>query len=113
MATYLTLNQTRYAVRRAVKLLDVDGGSLDGLLIEVFTDGCRISNVNTAGLKEDRNVTLSIEGCEDIPAQVHCANNGIVRLRFIRPLATPKLRGLVGSTRKRPSTFEPAFFFAA
>jgi hypothetical protein len=100
-------------VRRSIKLLDIDGGSLDGLLIEVFTDGCRISNVNTEGLNEDRNVTLSIEGFEDIAAQVHCANNGIVRLRFVRPLAAPRLRSLVGSTRKRPSTFEPGFFFAA
>lgn len=86
---------------------------MDGLLIELFTDGCRISNVNTAGLKEDRNVTLRIEGYEDMPAQVHCAYDSVVRLRFVRPLASPQLRSLAGNTRRRSSSFQPGFFFPA
>lgn len=112
MATYLTLTQTRYAVRRPIQLLDTDGAPFDGLMIELFTDGCRISNVNTAGFKEDRNVTLRIEGFEDMPAQVHCAYDGIVRLRFDRPLASPQLRSITGNNRRRPGSFQPGFFFA-
>ena len=113
MSAYVALSQTRYAVRRTVALLDADGAELSGLLIEVFSEGCRISNVATAGLENGRSVTLRIDGIEDIPGHVHWACDGIVRLRFARPFATARLRSLIGSTRRRPSTFEPTFFFAA
>lgn len=113
MATYLTLTQTRYAVRRRIQLLDQDETLLDGLLIELFTDGCRISNIDTTGLREHRGVTLRIEGIGDFPGQVHCAYDGIVRLRFARPLAPQQLRSLTENSRRRPSTFEPTFFFAS
>lgn len=113
MSAYVALSQTRYAVRRTIALVDADGVELCGLLIEVFSEGCRISNVATAGLENGRPVSLRVDGIEDIAGHVHWACDGIVRLRFARPLAAARLRGLIGSTRRRPSTFEPTFFFAA
>ena len=94
-------------------MLDIEGASQDGLLFELFSQGCRISNVHTEDLHAERSVTLRIDGFGDIPAQVHCTYDGVVRLRFVRPLANSQLRSLTGNRRNRPSAFQPAFFFAA
>lgn len=89
----------RFAVRRIARLRAPHRRALDGLLIELSLEGCRIGNVDAAKFALGQAATLLVDGFEALEGQVRWAKDGCVGLRFLRPLHTAALETLVGVCR--------------
>ncbi len=72
---------------------------MDGLLIELSLEGCRISNVDERKLGIGEVVTVRIEGEEPLDGCVRWLGDRTLGLRFVRPLHVPALDRLIRSCR--------------
>ncbi len=90
----------RFAVRRQARLCKAGAELLDGLLIEISLEGCRISNVEHNRFAIGQTATVQIDGIDDIEGRVRWAHDGFVGLRFTRPLHMAALGLLIGSCRR-------------
>jgi hypothetical protein len=85
----------RFAVCSKVRLRKGRRG-IDGLLIELSLDGCRISHAQAAtGFTLDDSLTLHLEGTAPIEARVRWLREGAIGLRFERPLHIAGLEQLI------------------
>ncbi len=86
----------RFAVCRKVRLGKYRRRGIDGLLIELSLDGCRISH---SALPEnfalEDTLVLRLEGTDPIPARVRWSREGTVGLIFAQPLHNTALESLV------------------
>ena len=89
----------RFAVRQTVRLQWADSRPRPGLLVELSLDGCRLSIPGSGVLAANQAVTLRIDSMTSRKAQVRWADNGLVGLRFDRPLHTAELEALLLSCR--------------
>lgn len=90
----------RFAVCRKVRLHPENGRELDGLLIELSLDGCRISRVPGPGrLAPGDAITVRIAGGEPIGARIRWLRDDAIGLRFDRPLHTGCLEALIRRCR--------------
>ena len=90
----------RFAVCRKVRVRQDKKRGIDGLLIELSRDGCRISHAAKAGgFAIEDLVTLSIGGVAPIAARVRWLHDGAVGLRFAQPLAGAALESLIRHCR--------------
>jgi hypothetical protein len=98
----------RFAVCRKASLRKQGRRGVDGLLIELSLDGCRVSNVSTkAGFALDEHVVVRVPGTGPIEARIRWLREGTVGLRFVRPLHIPALDELIRLCRAAPETAEP------
>jgi hypothetical protein len=86
----------RFAVCHRVGLRKPGRRSVDGLLIELSLEGCRISGVDPrGGFALDEAVVLSIDGADPLEARIRWLRDGTVGLRFPRPLSMAALEYLI------------------
>ena len=97
MSVLLTIRaHKRYAVCSKVRVRKEGKRGIDGLLIELSLDGCRISNVGKAGgFALGDPLTVRVEGTAPIEGRVRWANESTVGLRFDRPLHIAGLQDLI------------------
>lgn len=92
MSVFTIRAHKRFAVCRKIKL----NKNVNGLLIELSLDGCRISLVDAASCFEvDETVTLRVTGTGPIEARVRWLRDGAMGLRFARPLHNAPLEALI------------------
>lgn len=86
----------RFAVCRKVRLRPDKGRELDGLLIELSLDGCRISRVpGPARLAPGDAIAIRIADGEPLGARIRWLRDDAIGLRFDRPLHTVCLQALI------------------
>ena len=97
MSLLLTIRaHKRYAVCSRVRLRKEGRRGIDGLLIELSLDGCRISHVGTpARFALGDALTLRLDGTAPIAARIRWLREGTIGLRFERPLHVAGLQDLI------------------
>jgi len=97
--TVLTIRACkRYATRQSVRLRENRGKAVSGLLIELSSEGCRISNLGGASFTVGQPVTLEIGG-QDHAGHVRWARDGVAGLRLDRALHTYELSSILEQGR--------------
>ncbi|MEO6040378.1 MAG: PilZ domain-containing protein [Croceibacterium sp.] len=93
--TVLTIrSHKRYATRQPVRLRSSPGPCIDGLLIELSSEGCRISNLHPARFEIAQPVTVVI-GDTDYAGVVRWSHDGIAGVRLDRALHGHEIAGLL------------------
>jgi len=97
--TVLTIRaHKRYAVRQPVKLCKTDAETVRGLMVELSSEGCRISNVERHGFAIGEAVKVEIDELE-FGGRVRWAHDGIVGVRLDRALYSNQLGDLIARGR--------------
>ena len=106
MSVFTIRAHKRFAVCRRVQLRKAGRRGVEGLLIELSLDGCRISHVAAPdGFALEDCVRLRIAGAGPIEARVRWRGENVIGLRFARPLHLAALESLIQLCR---SEDEPA-----
>jgi hypothetical protein len=92
----------RFAVRRPVTLREDSGGKRGGLMIELSSEGCRISGVNSLAYTSDQQVTLAFDDGERFPGRVRWAHDGFVGVKFAQALRPAELGAMLEVSRMAP-----------
>lgn len=92
----------RFAVRRPITLREASGGKRGGLMIELSSEGCRISGVNSLAYTIDQQVTLEFDDGERVPGKVRWAHDGFVGLKFDSALRCSELGAMLEASRMAP-----------
>lgn len=99
MAVHSLRTHYRYAVRAATKLTAKGRKPQSCLVIELSSDGARLSNLSECCLEEGDDVTLEMPGSKGLQAIVRWAHDGVAGLRFASPLSTTSLSKMVDACR--------------
>lgn len=89
----------RFAVCSAAKVSAEGEKAQRGLLIELSLDGCRISNLAPGDYPVDQLLTIKVPGFDSLDGYVRWSNDGVVGLRFVKPLHIPALDLLIRTCR--------------
>jgi hypothetical protein len=89
----------RFAVRRPVSLHGEDSKRRGGLMIELCSEGCRISNAESGAFMTDQSVTLDLGEDEQLEGRVRWAHGGVVGIKFERALRSAELGELLQASR--------------
>lgn len=89
----------RFAVRRAVTLRDGDAKDSGGLMIELSSEGCRISNADSSAYVIDQEVMLELDDGARLPGRVRWAHDGFVGVKFAAALHRGELADLLEVSR--------------
>jgi hypothetical protein len=96
----LTIRSTkRYAVRHPVHLAKDGAEELTGLLIELCSEGCRISGLGACELNEGEEVCIKL-GARRLEGFVRWARNGVAGVRFAQALFERQIGELIGDDRQ-------------
>lgn len=97
--TVLTIrSHRRYAVRQIVHLQKADERRVQGLMIELSSEGCRISNVARGTYTVGDEVTLEI-GEMALHGRIRWAHDGVVGVRLDTALFSNQLSNLIAAGR--------------
>jgi hypothetical protein len=97
--TVLTIRaHKRYATRQTVRLAAPGSKAVDGLLIELSSEGCRISNLGAASFMVGQEVTLDI-GDDAYHGRIRWSHDGIAGVRLDRALHTYQVAELLAVSR--------------
>jgi hypothetical protein len=97
--TVLTIRASkRYAVRQPVRLDKPGAQALGGLMIELSSEGCRISNLGRPGFVIGEPVTVEIDEME-FSGRIRWAHDGIAGVRFDTALYPTHLSELIARGR--------------
>ncbi|MEJ5979424.1 PilZ domain-containing protein [Novosphingobium sp. PS1R-30] len=103
MTVFTIRAHKRFAVCRKIRLGKSGRRGVDGLLIELSLDGCRISHASkTDSFALDEPIVLRISGADPIESHVRWLREGVVGLRFARPLHNAGLEALIRLCRSEP-----------
>ena len=91
----------RYAVRQPVRLCKTGGKPIDGLMIELSSEGCRISNLGRPGLAIGETVTVKIDE-HTYRGRIRWSHDGIAGVRLDQALFGNELSNLVMRGRVQP-----------
>jgi len=93
--TVLTIRaHKRYAVRQPVRLCRTDGAPVGGLMIELSSEGCRISNLGRPGLTVGETVTVKIDELS-YRGRIRWSHDGIAGVRLDQALFGSELCDLI------------------
>jgi hypothetical protein len=81
----------RFAVRQCATLRLHNGREFLGLLVEISLGGCRISNLAACPADVGDQVAVLLGEFEAMRAQVRWTGEGVIGLRFNRPLHHDRL----------------------
>jgi hypothetical protein len=96
--TVLTIrSHKRYAVRQPVRL-KAEGEAARGLLIELSSEGCRISNLGHRTYTIGEPVTVEL-GDLELGGRIRWAHDGIAGVRLDQALYSSQLSELVARDR--------------
>ena len=70
-----------------------------GLMIELSSEGCRISNAESAAYVIDQEVTVELDDGERLPGRIRWAHDGFVGVKFCRALHQRELAQLLETCR--------------
>jgi hypothetical protein len=98
MAVFTIRARRRYAVRQPVNLRKAGGRRTQGLLIELSSEGCRISNLKRGEHQAGEEVTVEI-GDVALPGRVYWAHDGVAGVRLDNALFSNQLADLVANGR--------------
>ena len=87
----------RYAFRDNVRLRKGDGTLVNGLLIEMSLQGCRISKLDDAEFSLDESVTVEWDSAK-LKGRIRWAHRGIAGIMLAEPLSAQTLAGLLART---------------
>jgi hypothetical protein len=97
--TVLTIRaHKRYAVRQPVRLGKPGGAPAKGLLIELSSEGFRISNLGRCDYAIGEQVTVEL-GELSLDGRIRWAHDGIAGVRLERPLYPNQLGELIARDR--------------
>ena len=97
--TVLTIRaHKRYAVRQPVRVCRSDDKAVSGLMIELSSEGCRISNLGRPGLVVGEAVTLDIDG-HTYRGRIRWSHDGVAGVRLERALFGNELCDLIARGR--------------
>jgi len=99
MAVLTIRAHKRFGVCRRVRLHRGHDEPLDGLLIELSLEGCRISNVNPDLFAVEQQVTVTIDNRPPFRAFVRWNHDGMIGLRLVQPLHHAELADLITHCR--------------
>ena len=99
MTVLVIRTNKRFAVRRPVTLRAAASRLLEGLMIELSSEGCRISNADSTAYMIDQEVTLELDDGERLPGRVRWAHDGFVGVKFAQALRQSELAGLLEVSR--------------
>lgn len=105
MAIFTIRKHQRFAVRRQASLHSTGRRRLNGLLVEVSLDGCRLGIADGKVLPVGTIMTVRIDDFNDLKAEVRWSGNGYLGLRFIQALHVVDLDRLIRTCR--PVCVEP------
>ncbi|MGX7895557.1 PilZ domain-containing protein [Tsuneonella sp. HG222] len=89
----------RFAVRRSVLLRGGKAKRRGGLMIELSSEGCRISNAASLDYAVDQDVTVELDCGKSLPGKVRWAHDGFVGVKFMQALRQCELTGLLEVSR--------------
>jgi len=112
LGIYVGSKQARHAVRMQVSVAPDGGSAIDGMMIELSMQGCRISRIDAAMIRPGELVSVTIDGCGAMPAEVLRAHDGLVGLRFVLPLTRGGLVQILETDRDPPLQLQPLMRFA-
>ncbi|WP_305095814.1 PilZ domain-containing protein [Croceibacterium aestuarii] len=99
MTVLVIRTHKRFAVRRSVTLRGGPPKRRGGLMIELSTEGCRISNADSLAYTIDQEVVVELDDGETLPGFVRWAHDGFVGVRFARALRRDELASLLEVSR--------------
>ena len=103
MSLFVIRAHKRFAVCRKARLRKPGRRGLDGLLIELSLEGCRISKLACdAPFALDDRVIVRVPGFAPIEARIRWLREGTVGLRFAQALHNAELDSLIRVCRSAP-----------
>jgi hypothetical protein len=100
----------RFAVCRKVRLRKAGRRGVDGLLIELSLDGCRVSHIAApATFALGDALSLRLPGAAPLSARIRWLRDGAIGLRFERPLHNSALEALIRLCRGEAETGRAAY----
>ena len=97
--TVLTIRaHKRYAVRQPVRVAKPGGTPVGGLMIELSSEGCRISNLGRPGFQIGEPVTVQIDELE-YRGRIRWAHDGVAGVRLDAALFSGELSELIARGR--------------
>ena len=99
MSVLVIRTNKRFAVRRPVTLRAAAEKFLGGLMIELSSEGCRISNAESGAFMIDQQVTLDLGEDERLDGRIRWAHDGFVGVKFARALRLGELGELLEASR--------------
>lgn len=102
MSVLTIRSHKRFAVRRSINLHETSGGKRGGLMIELSSEGCRISGVNSLAYTIDQQVTLEFDDGERYAGRVRWAHDGFVGVKFACALRPAELGAMLEVSRMAP-----------
>ncbi len=102
MSVLVIRSHKRFAVRRPISLQETSGGKRGGLMIELSSEGCRISGVNSLAYTIDQQVTLEFDDGERFGGRVRWAHDGFVGVKFAAALRPAELGAMLEVSRLAP-----------
>jgi len=98
MTVYTINPQRRFAVRQVVNLRKSEGRAARGLLIELSSEGCRISNLKRGEHATGDAVTVEM-GEVTLPGVIRWAHDGVAGVKLSTALFSNQLTELVAIGR--------------
>lgn len=97
--TVLTIRaHKRYAARHPVRLGTPGAAAADGLLIELSSEGCRISQLTNGAFAPGERIAVHL-GQVVLPGRIRWAHDGLAGVRFDNALRAAQLSELVALAR--------------
>ncbi|ANU07799.1 PilZ domain-containing protein [Paraurantiacibacter namhicola] len=95
MSVLVIRSHKRYATRRVVTLVRKRRANVQALMIELSSQGCRLSGLGRAKLDEGDLVTLLVGEDTSWSARVRWAHDGVAGLRLERTLYKHELEAVL------------------
>ena len=102
MSVLVIRSHKRFAVRRPITVHETTGGKRGGLMIELSSEGCRISGVNSLAYTVDQQVALEFDDGERRAGFVRWAHDGFVGVKFASALRLTELGAMLEVSRSTP-----------
>ncbi len=111
MGMLLIPRHKRFAIRQSVRLRTAGGATLNGLMIEVSLETCRVGACRHSGYQIDQVVTVEVDGFGDLTGLIRSVGESSFAVRFVQPIPSAELQELVWSAgdEARPILHLPAF----
>ena len=92
-------SHNRFAVQRHVTLRGAPARRHGGLMIELSSEGCRISNADSSAYVPDQEVTVELDDGRRLPGRIRWAHDGFVGVKFASALRLSELGDLLEESR--------------
>ena len=89
----------RFAVRRKVLSVRGRGRPVEGLLVELSLNGCRVSGLGRHRFVMEGPIRVILPGFVPLEGKVRWLGEGTVGVRFVQPLTTAGLAELLSAAR--------------